>query len=260
MNITPEQLLTAFTVKYSPYLLKDYSFPERKPEDIPVDEKHPELCSLVRNVDLKRKEDPFIGAKLAGQEIYLNLTNWLKNEKGVHAETLLAVLGSVGGHECVKGIMNTLNSIVNDNSPDKNMEKAVAGLLGILIVETTNRERYIMGDRIGNAFSSFYETAASENGIALDKLTTLASEVASKIGTENYWITSFGEFVKENPRELADLFDGKFERTFNIYCCFPYERMLGFAVATQKAVKQAESVISKETALSILAEFGWRTA
>jgi len=36
--------------------------------------------------------------------------------------------------------------------------------------------------------------------------------------------------------------------------------MLGFALAAQKAVKQAESVISKETAFSILAEFGWKTA
>ncbi len=112
INITPTQLLMAFTARYSPYLLKGFSFPERKPEDVPIDEHHPELYAIAHSVDLKRKEYPFIGAKLA-------------------------VLGSVGGCECVNDIMNTLHSIVNDNSSNKNMEKAVAGLLGILIVETT---------------------------------------------------------------------------------------------------------------------------
>lgn len=260
MKITVEQIINTFTAKYFPYLLKDYKVPDLKLEDIPFDEKHPQLQSLTYHVDLKRKEDPFIGVKLAGQEIYLNLTTWLKTEKGVHVETLLAIIGSLGGRECVNGIMNTLKSMIIGDSPDKKGEKAVATALGILIVETTNGEQYVMGDRVANEFCSFYDTAASENGIAVKKLKELAAKITSKVGTDEYWKTSFGEYIKENPEELADLFDGKFEVTFNTYCRFPYERMLSIAIAAQKAIKLAETFMSKERALSILAEYGWRTS
>ena len=36
--------------------------------------------------------------------------------------------------------------------------------------------------------------------------------------------------------------------------------MLAFAIAAQNAMKQIESVMPEEKALSILAEYGWRTS
>jgi len=55
MNITLEQLSTAFTARYSPYLLKGFSFLERKPEDVLIDENHPELYAIAHSVDLKKR-------------------------------------------------------------------------------------------------------------------------------------------------------------------------------------------------------------
>lgn len=263
MLIKSEQIISTFNMKYSPYLLKGYIVPELKYDDIPFDPEHPQLRTLTLTVDSKRKADPFIGAKLAGQEIYVNLLNYLKNENGVHIETLLAVIGSLGGRECVDGIMKTLNSLINENSPNRQqLINIVATTLNIMIVDTKNGEQYILGDRIGNIFSSFYETAASEQGIAVNHLKSLASEVASQLGSNNYWLTPFDDCVKHSPKELADLFYNKFEVTFNTYCRFPYERMFAFAIAAQKAIKevQVQSVISKTKALSILSEFGWRTS
>ena len=57
-----------------------------------VDSKDHASLAMMNYIDSQREKDNFIGAKVAGKEIYTNLINWLKNDKGVHAETLLAVL------------------------------------------------------------------------------------------------------------------------------------------------------------------------
>ncbi len=259
MTTGAEQIIRMFNIAYSPYSLKDYIVPPRKSEEIKLKDRA-ELA-MMNYIDSQRQNDNFIGAKMAGKEIYTNLLNWLKDDRGVHAETLIAVLGSAGGRECMNGIMNTLDSLISDDVQNKRqIENALAGILDIFIAETKGGELYIMGGRIANSFCSFYDTACSEQGKSVEKLQPLASEIAGKVGSPEYWKTPFDNLVGKSPKEIADIFDRKFEFTFNVYCRFPYERMLAFAIASQNAVNQMESVISKEKAMSILAEYGWRTS
>lgn len=259
MGITAEQVQELFTRTYSPYFIKGYVIPERKYEDIPIDKDKPYLQSLMHQVDVKRREDPFVGAKLAGQEIYANALNMLKDSKGVHVETLLAVLGSAGGRECSEGLIITLKSLMADGS-DKKIFYSLAGALGIFIAETSSGEKYLMGDRIGNTFCSFYDTAACTQGLGVQTLRPVSQKCASACGKPEYWETPFDDLVKNSPKKLSELFAGRFEFSFKTYCRFPHERMVAFAVAAQKAVEQAAGVIPKNKAMSIISEYGWRTS
>ena len=259
MNLIKETLLNEFNKKYSPNVTDNES--EKIMDTINAKyEKNSQLATFIKSIINKRSNDPFIGSKIAGEEIFINLIEMLKNEKGVHAESLLAILGSLGGHECINGIISALRSVVSDDSPDKAKEKSAAALLDILMVETKRNETYVIGNRIGNTFVSFYHTAANDNTTDINLLVELSSKVTSKIGTDVYWETSFTDFVPESPQDIVKLFEGKFEQSLDRYCFSPQERMIAFALAAQKAVQQAEKIIGKQRSLEIIADYGWRTS
>lgn len=262
-SINGIEFLQKFTEQYAPYTLKNYVIKERAYDEIPqIDENHPMLRSMAHQVDLKRSQDSMIGAKIASQEIYINITNMLKDDKGVHAETLLAVLASVCGKLCVQGIMNTLDNMISKSVPDrKKLLYTIASLMQIWIVETKNGEAYIMGDKIGNEFMLCYSNAIAEQG-DIQKLMPVAKKTAELVSSEDYWVTPFDELVHYSPRELADRFTGVFEITYKTYCRFPQERMLAVAFAAQKAINEFvnQHVMDKEKAASIFSEYGWRTS
>ena len=246
-----------FMRNYAPYMLPDFKYEPRKESEMPKfdDQK---LGVLAYQVELRRREDIHAGSSLAGREIYANLLEMLKTEKGVHIESLLAVIGAAGGYECMNGIMTALNAVLAVGYP-----LAAAGALSIFIAESKNGEKNLFGDRVAMEFASFYMTAAKISEPPMDKLQPLSAAAAQTCGSPEYWETPFKERVGASPRELSEAFRGKFETTFKIFCRYPQERMLAWAIAAQFAVEQANSVITpngKETALSILAEYGWRTS
>lgn len=244
-----------FNLKYAPYLTENFKDEPRDFNDIPPLDP-PQRRNMALAVDKQRAEHPYAGADMAAKEIFLNLTNWLNGEKGVHAETLLAVLGAVGGRECLRGIMTALKAL----AAESNGASMPLGSLSIFIVDTEGGEKYILGDKIANEFCSFYMTAAKDNAEPFEALKPLSAKCASTVGTEEYWNTPFGEFISDSPKALADCFDGKFEATFATYCRYPHERMMAMALAAQKAVDEAAKLMPKDRAMSILAEFGWRTS
>ena len=256
----PNIMHILFKSKHSPHLLKG-SIPKRSLKEILRYEDNPILVSAIYTFDLKREENPFIGAIVVGVDIYVTLSEWLKDNEGeINVEKLMAIIGSIGGQECVNGIINTVRSIVNDTSPDRSREKFALELLGITYAESEDEEQYVIGEQIDDVFSYFCETAISENEVSKDKLRNLSSEITSKINTDDYWKTSFSETIKESPKELSALFHKKFEKTFHIYCNFPYERVYAFGFAVKLAINLIKPSINRQKALSILTEFGLRTA
>lgn len=246
---------------YAPYTLPGFKFVPRGEDALSrIDgEDAQKLRILARTVDEKRGQDPYIGAKLAGREIYANLIEMLKTEKGVHIESLLAVIGAMGGYECMNGIMTALNAVLAEG-----VSLAEAGFaLSVFVCETKSDEMLLLGDRAGKEFCTFYMTAARTSEPPFDKLKPLSVRAADTGGTPEYWKTPFDEVIGKSPRELSEMFRGKFEPTFDIFCVYPQERMMAWALAAQSAVEQAAKVISSdgfETSMSILAEYGWRTS
>lgn len=263
-SVSGTDFLRMYAEQYAPYTLKDHVIKERSYDEIPlIDEKHPQLQSVAHRIESMRSQDPMIGAKMASQEIYMNITNMLKDDKGVHAETLLAALASIGGRACVQGVMNTLENMVSADSPDKKkLIYSLATILSIYICETKSGDAYILGDRIGNEFTIFYKNALAGKGDVQD-LVPISRKTAELAGSEErYWETPFDEIIKLSPQKFADSFNNVFEITFKTYCRFPQERMLAVAFAAQKAVRELTDnhIMELEKAASIIAEYGWRTS
>ena len=251
----------AFMRCYAPYSLPDFKYTPRDIGDIPLDDvpDSEKLRILAHEVDMRRRDDPYVGAKLAGQEIYANLLEMLKTEKGVHIESLLAVIGAAGGYECMYGIMNTFYNIIDELG----LTVAAGGALSIFVAETKDGGKFLFGDRVGNEFCLFYMNAAKTSEPPIDALKPLSERAAQTAGTPEYWKTPFDEKVGNTPKELSDMFCGKFNVTYKTFCLYPQERMIAWSIAAQLAVEQASKVISPDgfkTAMSIIAEYGWRTS
>lgn len=251
----------AFIRLYAPYTLPGCKLTPRDINEIPLDgvPDAEVLRVLAHQVDIQRETDPLVGAKLAGREIYANLLEMLKTEKGVHIESLLAVIGSVGGYECMNGIMTVFNKLL----AELGLSVTVGGALSIFIAETEDGGKYLFGDCAGNEFCLFCMNAAKTPEPPIEALKPLSARSASTAGTPEYWQTPFDDKVKSSPKELAEMFRGKFDTTYRTFCLYPQERMVAWSIAAQLAVEQASRVISPngfETAMSIISEYGWRTS
>ncbi len=259
-NMSAEQINKEFMRHYAPYTLPDFKPSVRSEDELPTfDEPDGDkLRILVREVDLRREKDPYVGIKLAGREIYANLIETLKSDKGVHIESMLAVIGAVGGYECMGGIMSALNAVIDSGVP-----LATAGAMSIFIAETKSGEKLLLGDRVGNEFCTFCMNAAKITEPPFEALKPLSVRAAQTGGTPEYWETPFNETVGGSPKEFSEAFKGRFEATLNTFCRYPQERMLAWSVAAQITVEKAREVISPnglDKAMSIISEFGWRTS
>lgn len=258
-----ERINEEFTRVYAPYELPDFKYEPRSENELPqFDDKR--LGVLAYQVELRRKDDIHAGSSLAGREIYANLIEMLKTERGVHIESLLAVIGAVGGFWLMRAVMEGMKAVINSGIVAGENTVAVVGeALSIYICGTKSGENYLFGDKIAREFCSFYMTAAKSSEPPFEALKPLSVHAAQTAGSPEYWKTPFDDKVGRSPRELSEMFREKFFEIFDVYCRYPQERMLAWAIAAQTAVEQASSVITpngKETALSILAEYGWRTS
>lgn len=255
MKLTKDEINRMFNIHFVPYLVEGYEVPELKREDIPLDPENSVLRDITYNVDQKRKSDPYAGVKAAGQEIYMNLAEWLKTDQGVNVALFLAVVGAVGGRECVNGVMKAIDGVAGEHE----MTAEDLENLEVMFVKDENGEKYIRGSRVDSLFMSFYTTAAEDQQISPAPLLELGLQLEQLSGND-YWEIPDGSGVEEDPKEIADMFNGRFEGTFDVYCRFPYERMLSVALAAQLAIKDCAGVLPKDVALRYIREYGWRTA
>lgn len=247
-----------FMTHYAPYTFPDFKPTVRSMDDLPeIDEPDGDKLRILANqVDVKRAEDAYIGAKLAGQELFENVIAMLKNDKGVQIEGLLAVIGAAGGHECMSGIIDSLNVVLTSGV---SLGEA-GGALSIYIAETKDGEKFLFGDRVGNQFAAFCMNAAKITEPPFEILKPLSEKSASCAGAPEYWETPFNKTIGGTPKELSEAARGKFETTFKVFCRYPQERMLAWAMAAQIAVDKAREIVGLDTAMNIIAEFGWRTS
>ncbi|MBR1862594.1 MAG: hypothetical protein IJ806_00700 [Ruminococcus sp.] len=248
-----QELMEEFNRFYAPFTVPGTEIPPRTEEEMTgIDDEQPLLRSLARRTDMKRSEDPYIGAKLAGSEILESLVQVMaKTGKGVHAPTLLAILGACGGRELCKGILTSLAKM-GDGQP--------AAQLGVYIVGTKSGERYLIGDLAGAQFCNFYLNAAADGSDPYEVLLPISKKAAETLGTEDYWQTKFNKLIGADPLQLSKSFEGNFDKTLAVFTRFPAERMLSFAIAVQQALEQTDKVMDRREAMKIVAEYGWRTS
>jgi hypothetical protein len=57
-------------------------------------------AELLQRIEEMSGEDPLIGAKVGGKQLAQIMLATMKNEQGVHAESILGALGSLAGYSC----------------------------------------------------------------------------------------------------------------------------------------------------------------
>ncbi|MDR3090824.1 MAG: hypothetical protein LBU36_01310 [Clostridiales bacterium] len=238
-----------FKRAYYPYQCPDADITVRPADKTPDDPERPQDVVLAETVDRKRREDPFIGAKLASDEIVTNLGRWLLRDGQISIGDELAVLGAIGGRELKRGVFAAAGPH--------------AAVLGMWDLETVSGEHFVtFGPKLYENFMNFTATATGQGKAVLEEVTAQANELRDKFGSEDYWRTSFDEKIKGTPKELADYFDGKFEFTFKVYCPYLYERAFAYAIAAQKVINGAvqANLAPREELSRLFTEYALRTA
>jgi hypothetical protein len=186
--------------------------------------------SLVEAIREKRNTDPLIGAKVAGREILGRLVTAMRNDKGVHSESLCCALGALAGYACQASLRAR---------PDG------SGSLLKLLAE----------DRL-SVWSLAAAAAQQAGATELPNLASIFEHVAATVGTRAFGIPRYG-----GGHGAADL-PATYVRAL-WPALLPIVRKLtddaslwpqAYSFAIQDAIRSVEPALAPQVALSIVME------
>lgn len=208
--------------------------------------------ALMRAIEEKRKTDPFIGAKLGGKEVFQRLLRGMKDERGVHIESLLCALGALAGYSC------------QANLRAQAVAKGLPETAALINVGGGNGKRYFFGDPLNQALAeSQYSVwglaagAAQHNGCkSLPDINSIFAHVAETVGTDAFGIPRLpeGRVTSDTPiNYLKALWPALFP-VAKMFCKQPTEWPFLFGVAIQEALDAGKEALPQDIALKIVME------
>lgn len=214
---------------------------------------NPQEEALIRAVNAKRKEDPLIGAKIGGKEITQRLIQALKNERGVHVETLLACIGSLGGFACHMAIRE---AIVKTGKAKENEV--------FIVVSGADGKKYYFGDFVNKPLA---EDSISFWGLVggaaqhLDKdglpdISAIFAHVTSTVGGKGFGIPQMPDNHRpaELPINLVKSLWPALLPVVDKFCLSPVERPYLFGFCAQEVIEMGKNAIAPGMAAKLLME------
>lgn len=208
--------------------------------------------ALKRAIEEKKKEDPLIGAKLGARELNQRLIKAMKNEHGVHTESLLSTLGALAGYACQVSLRSeALSRGESANAP-------------FTVVQASNGRRYFFGDplnqRLAEGRYSVWNIATStlrKEGLqALPELEPIFKHVTGSVGSEHFGIPRFpdGHNASDLPLNyVKDLWPVVLP-VMKQYTPKPAEWPILFGFALQEVLRMSRDVLAPELALLVIME------
>jgi hypothetical protein len=202
-------------------------------------------------IDQKRKSDPLIGAKIGADYVLNNLIEMLKDDRGVHIETLLCIIGSLAGYSCqiCAREQNTLDGLEETAN--------------FTIVAGTNGEKYFYGDALNkyiaeDKYSIWSLAAGAVNSLnkPIPDINEIFEYVSKVVGSDQFGIVRFpeGQSIADKPINfLIKLWPQVFPN-IKKYCKYPNEYPILFGLALQKAIILAKDAIFADVAAKIAME------
>lgn len=208
--------------------------------------------SLFHAIEVQRESDPLIGAKLGAEEVLHRLMKALKNEHGVHIESLLCALGAVAGYAC--------QASVRAHALEKGMEEAAL----LITAKTIDGEQYFYGDPLNKPLAeSKYSVwslalgAAQHNGCKnpLD-LSDIFSHVAKSLGSDSFGIPRIppGHTPGDTPMNYLIVLWPMLLPVAKKFCKQPEELPILFAMAIHNALLMGKDALAPDLALRIIME------
>lgn len=224
----------------------------RKPPAKQTQQTAPSNAALMNAIKEKRKTDPLIGAKLGSKEVNQRLLDAMKNETGVHVESLLCALGALAGYSC------------QANLRAQALEKGVPETAVFTVVDTADGKKYFFGDPLNKVLAesqysvwSLAAGAAQQNGCSsLPDIAEIFGHVSKTVGGVEFGIPRIpdGHRPGDTPINYVKALWPKLLPTMKQFCQKPSEWPILFGLAVQETLDMSKGVIAPDLALKIIME------
>lgn len=243
--IADESLIKASRIQYLSQKQREHSAQQNGASS-------PSVSAIVRAIEERRKEDPLIGAKIGAIEVYHHILALLKNEKGVHVESLLCALGAVAGYSCQASIRAQAEAL---EKPETSV---------FMIATAKDGRKYYFGDLLNGPLAedklsiwSLAAASAQENGrkISLD-VAEIFKHSAESVGREDFGVPRVPESHRAGdiPVNYVKAVWPVVMPIARAFCKSPVEWPVLFGLAIQHAMKESKGVLSADTAIQIIME------
>jgi hypothetical protein len=212
----------------------------------------PSSAALFDALNEKRKSDPLIGAKIGGKEVFQRLLNGMRNERGVHVDSLLCALGALAGYSCQASLRAQA------------IDKGLPEIAALVVVDTKIGKKYFFGDPLNQALVesehsiwSLAGSAAKHNGCKqLPDINAIFKHVSSTIGDETFGIPRFpaGHNASDSPVNFLKALWPALFPVAKQFCAHPSEWPILFGVAIQEAIDASKAALAPDVALLIVME------
>lgn len=209
-------------------------------------------AALMRAIEEQRKNDPLVGAKLGSKEVNQRLINAMKNEKGVHIESLFCALGALAGYACQANL--------RAQALDKGMPETAA----FTVIDTADGKKYFFGDPLNQVLAeSKYSVwglaagAAQHNGCSsLPDISEIFGHVSKTVGSVEFGIPRIpdGHQPGDRPINYVKALWPNLLPTIKQFCQKPSEWPILLGLAVQEIMDMSKGVIAPDLALKIVME------
>lgn len=222
----------------------------------PVRREEPTLSpgtkALMHAIQERSRDDPLIGAKLGSKEVLQRLVDSMKNERGVHIESLLCALGALAGYACQASLRGQA------------LAKGLPETAALMDVGLNDGRRFFFGDPLNQLI---YESQYSVWGLAAGMAQQLGAKPSLDVQeifqhtSQTLGQESYGRLRVPDNHRASDLPINYLKAlwpvllpTVRLFCEQPQHWHLVYALAIQQVQEMGKSVIDAELALQIIME------
>jgi hypothetical protein len=208
---------------------------------------------MKRAIQEKRKTDPLIGAKVGSQAVFHQMLQWLKDERGVHTESLFTVLGALAGYSCQAA--NREELVKKQGVPEEEI---------FMVVDDNQGNRYFLGDSINKPLaevqlSVWALAAGAAQSIGAQQLIDLHevfAHSAKTVGGPDFGVLRVPPQHKPKapPRVMLEKFWPACHQYLDLYCESAVEWPILYGLAIQHAMIAAKGSFDPNLALRIVME------
>lgn len=209
---------------------------------------------FFQTLEKKRHEDPLISAKIGAKEVFHRLIELMKkiDAKGIHADTLLCILGTLAGYSCQA-------SLRSEFVEEKGMSEKVV----FTIIGCADGSQYFFGDMVNkplaeNQYSVWALATGTVKHLGVQQLININdifSHVVGTVGSNNFGIPRIPE-----GHNVGDLPQNYLKHLWPVFLpvakqfCPASEWPILFGLAVQEGIVFCKDVIDPLLALSIVME------
>ena len=212
----------------------------------------PATQAMDRPIAEKQKTDPLIKVKIGGKEIFQRIVVGLKDERGVHIESLLSILGALAGYACQFSVR------------EQNIKSGAKSPVSRLTVATgADGRTYYFGDALNkplaeSRYSVWSLTAGTirQLGKPLPDLTDIFKHATATVGSAQFGVPRLpeGHGAGGLPIDYLQAFWPRILPVAQRFCDEPAHLPMVFALAIQNAIVMGKDVIDPTLAGTIAME------